>query len=349
METRSERAVETRSKSGVAVKARAAGRGAVLKVGTAPRCKGLAALAVSLRDLLRAAVSARGVAVVMALTAMSWARAMEPGSSERVLSEAEVREKYQNCPNGYYSGPRPGKARYTKDNFWWVVTPEFARKFCMPQEFVSAELKGAEAVAFRIVENVDEERCGWGGRKEVCAAMKELRFEIYIKKGSLPKERDFRYYNPAKLPSKMLITKSDRESLAGVLRNKANPRLGALGPFETSQFGINGFSNDRVVRPITTLYTHLYYEEVFEGIDYLALQGLTGEFTNPRMDALHVRRFFIVARHIGDGKKSDGRALDEFAHVIELPELFTDRVRAADKSRGMNVEELGKRAMGIKP
>ena len=27
---------------------------------------------------------------------------------------------------GYYSGPRPGKNRYTKDEYLWVVTPEFA-------------------------------------------------------------------------------------------------------------------------------------------------------------------------------------------------------------------------------
>ncbi len=41
--------------------------------------------------------------------------------------------------------------------------------------------------------------------------------------------------------------------------------------------------------------------------------------------------------------------MSDFAHVIELPEAFTDQVRAADKARGLNVEELGKRAFGIKP
>ncbi len=142
------------------------------------------------------------VICAVALAATPWVWANEPMPAEQTrLTEAQVREKYQNCPNGYYSGPRPGKARYTKDNFLWVVTPEFARKFCMPPEFVSAELKGAEAVAFRIVEDADEEICGWGGREQVCARMKELRFEIYLKNGLLSKERNVPYFNVAYLPS----------------------------------------------------------------------------------------------------------------------------------------------------
>ena len=104
-----------------------------------------------------------------------------------------------------------------------------------------------------------------------------------------------------------------------------------------------------MVWPIATLYAELYYEELFAGIDYLAVQGLTGRFTNPRMEALEVKRFFIVVRRLRDGKNSDGRSVDEFAHVIELPERFTDQVRAADKTRGLNIEELGKRALGLKP
>ena len=289
-------------------------------------------------------------AALLVIASMPLARAENATSSGVTrLSEAEVWAKYQSCPNGYYSGPRPGKARYTKDNFLWVVTPEFARKFCMPPEFVSSELKGAEAVAFRIVEEADEERCGWGGREEVCSRGKELRFEIYIRSGLLPKERDVPYYHPAQLPSAMLITESKKEFDATLRRATLKPRLGAVGPFETSQFGLNGFRDGKVVWPIATLYAELYYEELFGGIDYLAVQGLTGRFTNSRMEALEVKRFFIVVRRPGDGKNSDGRSVDEFAHVIELPERFTDQVQTADKTRGLNIEELGKRALGLKP
>ncbi|MBX9868509.1 MAG: hypothetical protein K2X63_01810 [Burkholderiaceae bacterium] len=59
----------------------------------------------------------------------------------------------QNCSEGSYSGPRLGRVRYTKDTFIWVTTPEFAKKFYMPEEFISSELKEAEAVVFKIIEN----------------------------------------------------------------------------------------------------------------------------------------------------------------------------------------------------
>ena len=57
-----------------------------------------------------------------------------PAPAASQVSEAELRAKYQSCPLGYYSGPRPGKNRYTKDEYLWVVTPEFAAAYCMPSE-----------------------------------------------------------------------------------------------------------------------------------------------------------------------------------------------------------------------
>lgn len=64
------------------------------------------------------------------------------------LTETEIDAKYRTCPSGYYSGPQPGKARYAHNPFMWVVTPEFAKRLCLPDAFISTELKGAEAVAF---------------------------------------------------------------------------------------------------------------------------------------------------------------------------------------------------------
>ena len=178
------------------------------------------------------------------------------------LSEAQVREKYQSCPTKDYSGPRPGKARYTKDNFLWVVTPEFARKFCMPPEFVSSELKGAEAVAFRIVEDADEERCGWGGRGKRCArgarscgsrftsgvgcCRRSAMCRITTRHICLQQDADHKIRKGVRCHSP---------------QDAHKPRLGALGPFETSQFGLNGFRDGKVVWPIATLYAELYYEE----------------------------------------------------------------------------------------
>lgn len=58
-----------------------------------------------------------------------------------LLNETQVRAQYPNCPSGYYTGPRPGQARYTKDPRLRVVTTEL----------VSQELIGPEAMANTLV------------------------------------------------------------------------------------------------------------------------------------------------------------------------------------------------------
>jgi hypothetical protein len=48
----------------------------------------------------------------------------------------------------------------------YVYTPAFAKRFQMPLEWASDELKGAEAVAFRVVPSY--KTCGWGGDPKAC-------------------------------------------------------------------------------------------------------------------------------------------------------------------------------------
>jgi hypothetical protein len=263
----------------------------------------------------------------------------------------DVEKQYRSCPNGAYSGPRPGRIRYTKDLWLWVVTPEFAKKFCMPEEFVSMELKGVEAVAFRIDEKRDEQSCGWGGRVDVCNTPKYLRFELYIKSSvKLPKLRDIPYSHAADIPSRYMIDQSEKEGQASLRLVKTNPHIGAMGIFEASQIGLMGVKNDKVIWPITGLYADIFYGEIFEGVDLISFQGLTGFFTNPRMEKQNIRKFVIAFDRLGDKRPSNAdRPLSEFAYFIELPEAFTDKIRAIDKANGFTAEEFGKRAMGVLP
>ncbi|WP_420995604.1 hypothetical protein ACKI2N_021885 [Cupriavidus sp. 30B13] len=257
------------------------------------------------------------------------------------LDEAEIRAKYQSCPDGYYTGPRPGKGVYTKDHYIWTVTPEFAERYCMPPEFVSKELKGAEAVAFAISENRDEERCRFNGVEEKCGAPKSLRFELYFKSEvSLPKRIETSIALVPSLPSTYMVARS-RKRMSEVLRAESPDREIPIKAFEISQIGISGIKEGRIVWPITTLHEQAYFAHVFAGIDYLAVEGSTGMFTNPRMEAQDVRKFVIDFRIIGDKTyRDDDRLLSEFAHVVELPESFTDKVRMIDKARGLNYRAL---------
>jgi len=272
-----------------------------------------------------------------------------------LLTEAEVKAKYRTCPDGYYSGPQPGKARYTKDNFIWVVTPEFARRFCMPAEFVSAELKGAEAIAYRVVEDPDEEYCGWGGRQEVCSRTREHRFEIYFdQKANVPRKYDIDASVRTRYPSAALVSQDPKKYQERLLERRKNPALHSnnrLWPaFELNQFGLDGVKDGRIVWPIVGFHEYEYNRSILPGISYASFQASMGFFTNPRREALGVNRFVITISNIGDKSlKNLGRPLSDFAHVIELPESFSEKLRAIDKARAVNIEELGKRALGIRP
>ena len=287
------------------------------------------------------------LAIVIALISMSASVNAQTAASQ--VQGKSVEQQYKSCTNGYYTGPRPGRVRYTKDKWIWVVTPEFAQKFCMPTAFISNELKGAEAIAFKVMEENDEEVCGWGDKVEVCSGRKSLRFEIYIKTSiNLPKKRDVAYYSLAAMPSRFLIAMTKTEIQSASNRPNNVPRVGALDVFESQQVGLQGVKDGKIIWPITTLYTQIYFRELFDGIDYMAFHGLTGFWNLPRMEKEAVQDFVISFRHLKDEKKNDGKDLKELAHVITLPKAFADKLRAIDKAPGMGIEELGKRALGLR-
>lgn len=282
---------------------------------------------------------------VTAIFGLSSLAAMADNEQSRPLNEVEIKAKYQNCPDGYYSGPRPGKTRYAKDNYLWVVSPEFAQRYCMPPEFVDKELKGAEAVAFRLAPGGFGEQCGWGGQKEVCSQGQELRFEIYIKRDvKLPIIKDINYFQRMQPGSSQLVTMHE----ATVIRKRGqiSERVGAGPRHET--FGLLGIKNGIVEWPIVALYQQQYIADVLDGIDLIAVQGSTGFFTNARMEKQGIDDFVIEIGQLGDKKNRDGRKLSEFAHVIYLPRAFTNRVRYTDKTKGTDWEALGKRALQVK-
>lgn len=261
-------------------------------------------------------------------------------SDTRPLSDAEVKAQYQNCPGGWYSGPRPGKTRFARDPWLWVVTPEFAQRFCMPPEFVSEELKGAEAVAFRLLRKNDEENCGFGGNADACFGETVLRFDVYIKSEiKLPRLHDGTYFQMTNTPSRMLISKSKSEMNARMKYHREHPQPALQFHFEPQQIGLHGVKDGVIAWPIVTLYQQTHFGGVFEGIDYYAFEGSTGFFENPGIRQNNVTRFFINIKRLDRDKRKPmtGQLLNEMAHTIELPQAFTDRIAEADRTRGRNV------------
>jgi hypothetical protein len=60
---------------------------------------------------------------------------------------------------------RPRGVHYVDPNVY-AYTAEFARRFQMPEQWVTPDLQGAEAVAFRVMPGYKS--CGWGGNPAAC-------------------------------------------------------------------------------------------------------------------------------------------------------------------------------------
>ncbi len=268
--------------------------------------------------------------------------------AQRLLSDAEVQARYRNCPRGYYSGPQPGKARFTQDRFVWAVTPAFAAAFCLPKEFISPELKGAEAIAYRMVEDLNEESCGWGGRPEVCRRPRVHRFDVYYPNGLLAKLREVPYFHAANLASKMLISSTQREMSAKSISLRDKPRVGALGPFESGKFAVLSFGAKGQL-PLGTVTQEIYYEEVFQGIDYVALEMDTG-FSHASNWKTEGTKDIAIAT-FKPGKKVAGWQVprSDYETEMRLPARMVEALIRNDSLPVNSERRLFEEAMGTSP
>lgn len=306
-----------------------------------------------LAHIFRIALLAGSAAVLSAACAkeepLPQATGVTPaGQAAPLLTDAQAKAKYQNCPGGWYAGPRPGKARFTKDPWLWAVTPEFAKRFCMPDEFVSTELKGAEAIAFKLLQETDEVNCGFGGNPNACGGQLFLRFEVYIKSDTpLPKHPGFdsNSFQAIRLPSNILITKTQAEWNDSLKIRREQNKGKVFTPFPGSQVGLHGMKGNTVAWPIVELYLQTYYGSVFQDIDYYAFNASVGFLGNPGVKQSGVEWFAIHFNQpdmpkMRNKRTTRGLESSDFDHTIALPKSFMDKVVEFDSNRRGDLEKL---------
>ena len=279
----------------------------------------------------------------------SQAKSVEVSAAANVrqLSEEEIRKKYRNCSEGYYSGPQPGKTRYTKDDYLWVVSPEFAKRYCMPPEFIDTELKGALAIAYKPVQEGTEE-CGFGGQKEVCGRRMAHGFEIYFDNQiPIQSESDTKYNYRAfyMLPhSKHMLSENNPQTPAEY-KDWLKERPGAQSRFRISGWGVDGVKDGKAVWPIGACGEVQYIDTISPYINYLSLECWVGGFNNPRMQKLGVTKFVLALKKLNDVGNDEGRPLKDFAHVIVVPDRLLNQVRDVDEKGAEAFQHLIKQAL----
>lgn len=286
---------------------------------------------------------------VISLSTAFHAHSLSQQEENRQLTQqeyGELEKKYKSCSDGYYSGPRPNRIRYIKDEYIWAVTPEFAAKYCMPEEFVEKELKGADAIAYRILPQ-GAEQCGYGGKKEVCNAGVDHVFEIYYK-SSIPikaiSDTKYSYRALYMLPiSKHVLSSNKNRTQKDIFLDEIG-KPGVQKKYES--ISMIGYKGSKPAWPIMALYQIQFEENLLPGYNYLSVHGSMGGFGNPRMVPLKVNDFAIVIDFPNEARDDEVRDLrTDYAHVIYLPKKFVSQVRQVDDKGANEFKQLIKRAL----
>ncbi len=264
----------------------------------------------------------------------------------------EQEKRWQSCPDGYYSGPRPGRLNYDNDKYLWVVTPEFAKRFCMPEQMVDPELKGAEAVAFKRVPSEDgNDRCAvLEDGKTRCVDDGVGRFEVYLKSDlNLPAAHpEVKFFDGERNHSGWHISGTETRRTRYMLYRKG---LYPLPPGATNRFGnpyhhpdpgyqfiLTGIQRSNYGWGLGALPEMGFRAEWTTGIDLLVLEtrGMIGIFDiGPRGPQAGVDRFAIVLTKMPrDKHDSEMRVPEDYAHVIYLPKRFVAQVKVAVDQAG---------------
>ena len=281
---------------------------------------------------------------------------------------AEKETEWRNCTGGYYTGPREGRRNFGNDKYLWVVTPEFAKRFCMPERMVSQELKGAEAIAFRMVDAGDDDRCGVDdGGLTTCAENSKARFEIYLSQSlNLPSANPtVRYFYGGLNDSGMHISGRLPEHESGVGERLNRGHRYRNGGYQLPEGRTPRFSNPyhhpdpghlfsliyahggKGRWPVGSLWEVGFQRDWTQGIDMVVLEQQLGiNFTfeleyykraNLQPGTRQGQYLIVLDKRDSQsgGKKLADKAIpQDHAHVIYLPYEFALTVRTASMRQG---------------
>jgi hypothetical protein len=201
----------------------------------------------------------------------------------------------------------------------YAYTAEFAKRFQMPEQWIALDLKGAEAVAFRVVPGYKS--CGWGGNPEACKE-DEVRcvLDVYFDHDKQPLPWDER------IPSRKLDTYLLSSNF---LWSPAYPRARPKGsliatyrtPFTDPQTGKElawkgGYWHSKVEYGGSFVGLRAYDREVFNGVSLVIFGTACDRISVPQSVWLSHENFGYRER-----EKSN--------HVVNLPSDWQIRVREA--------------------
>jgi hypothetical protein len=253
---------------------------------------------------------------------------------------AQVRSSYADRQN-----PRLSKSGpiYMDPNVY-AYTAEFAKRFEMPSEWIVQDLKGADAVAWRMMPSYQE--CGWGGDPKACTQTVKCEIDLYFdhRRNPLP-------WDPRRLERYMTISGSSIGFLANFPRREAlnhpNYPVARRKLFEPARPGDHWSADDSpFIDPQSGKGLSIqhfsgyvpftgYDKEVFPGMALLTLLDI-GCSGGPR-DATFVLASDLVRLPLSAEEKA------AIAHTIVMPQSWRTRITQAAKEHQERQDAFFKR------
>jgi hypothetical protein len=266
---------------------------------------------------------------------------------------------YGSCRDGQYVGQQSGRSPFYKEVYTWAVSRGFAKRFCMPEEYIADDLKGAEAIAYRYRPS-GAEACDLNDGQPTCGRFSPTHWiEIYVKGDvNIPKyDPEVRFFDNRNTfdSTKMIGTgtieavreKYDRNYQARKRGEVLEPP-GLRNPYrgftpaaegKHTRFHYLARITPSQVEERPAAYSVRYYQQnVYDGLDLIMLEGWGGgNFAGPRYKEPPLGFALGVTTRLVDTEEL--KYPDGFHHVIEMPKSVMQVMNAIDLAQGQRFEE----------
>jgi hypothetical protein len=213
------------------------------------------------------------------------------------------------------------RGTYRKDTNVWVYTSAFAKRFGMPQQWIDNDLKGAEALAYRLDLDVYGTKCGYFSDVESCRPSTACVVDMYIDdKANLPWNNKARYANMYGRKSNALLWPQDPNDKPAYLYRRTK-----RGQQYKMGLDVVYVSGSKI--PLNNYHLLEYDRDIYKNLDYISGSMTCGSFGKSRDIKIEIDK--PVLRKDGSIKYHYG----SLAHSITVPNSFMERIETHDKAQ----------------
>ena len=213
------------------------------------------------------------------------------------------------------------RGTYRKDTNVWVYTSAFAKRFGMPQQWIDNDLKGAEALAYRLDLDVYGTKCGYFSDVESCRPSTACVVDMYIDdKANLPWNNKARYANMYGRKSNALLWPQDPNDKPAYLYRRTK-----RGQQYKMGLDVVYVSGSKI--PLNNYYPLEYDRDIYKNLDYISGSMTCGSFGKSRDIKIKIKK--PPLRDNGSIIYNKGKV----THAITIPNSFMQRIEAYDKAQ----------------